>query len=177
MRFFFQSLNSLGFSFETHVLCLIAHVWLCNSMVCSPPGSLVHGDSPGKNTGVRCHVLLHWNTKAVHNVSCIRKQNNTSLFMSPFYFLHFSLSLFVGSSPPPTRNNVDFFLCHFPFLLYLSISPSFISLCLHFFCYPLFSFLLLWFSMYFPPFIYLSFYVFYCKMNIFSSNFWQCIII
>ena len=26
-------------------------------MDCSPPGSLVHGDSPGKNTGVGCHTL------------------------------------------------------------------------------------------------------------------------
>ena len=24
----------------------------------SPPGSSVHGDSPGKNTGVGCHSLL-----------------------------------------------------------------------------------------------------------------------
>ena len=27
-------------------------------MDCSPPGSSVHGDSPGKNTGVGCHALL-----------------------------------------------------------------------------------------------------------------------
>ena len=27
-------------------------------MDCSPPGYSVHGDSPGKNTGVGCHVLL-----------------------------------------------------------------------------------------------------------------------
>ena len=27
-------------------------------MDCSPTGSFVHGDSPGKNTGVGCHVLL-----------------------------------------------------------------------------------------------------------------------
>ena len=27
-------------------------------MDCSPPGSSVHGDSPGKNTGVDCHALL-----------------------------------------------------------------------------------------------------------------------
>ena len=27
-------------------------------MSCSPPGSSVHGDSPGKNTGVGCHALL-----------------------------------------------------------------------------------------------------------------------
>ena len=26
-------------------------------MDCSPPGSSVHGDSPGKNTGVGCHDL------------------------------------------------------------------------------------------------------------------------
>ena len=25
---------------------------------CSPPGSSVRGDSPGKNTGVGCHALL-----------------------------------------------------------------------------------------------------------------------
>ena len=31
---------------------------LCNPMDCSPPGSSVHGDSPGKNTGVVCHSLL-----------------------------------------------------------------------------------------------------------------------
>ena len=31
---------------------------LCNSMDCSPPGSSVHGDSPGKDTGVDCHALL-----------------------------------------------------------------------------------------------------------------------
>ena len=29
-----------------------------NPMDCSLPGSSVHGDSPGKNTGVGCHVLL-----------------------------------------------------------------------------------------------------------------------
>ena len=27
-------------------------------MACSPPGSSLHGDSPGKNTGVGCHALL-----------------------------------------------------------------------------------------------------------------------
>ena len=26
---------------------------------CSPPGSSVHGDFPGKNTGVGCHALLY----------------------------------------------------------------------------------------------------------------------
>ena len=31
---------------------------LCNPMDCSPPGSSIHGDSPGKNSRVGCHVLL-----------------------------------------------------------------------------------------------------------------------
>ena len=31
---------------------------LCDPMDCSPPGSSVHGDSPGKNTGVGCHAFL-----------------------------------------------------------------------------------------------------------------------
>ena len=31
---------------------------LCDPMDCSPPGFSVHGDFPGKNTGVGCHFLL-----------------------------------------------------------------------------------------------------------------------
>ena len=31
---------------------------LCDAVNCSPPGSSVHGDSPGKRTGVGCHALL-----------------------------------------------------------------------------------------------------------------------
>ena len=31
---------------------------LCNLMDCSPPGSSVYGNSPGKNTGVGGHALL-----------------------------------------------------------------------------------------------------------------------
>ena len=43
-----------------YVLCLVAQLCsnLCNTMDCSPPGSSVHWDSPGKNTGVSCHALL-----------------------------------------------------------------------------------------------------------------------
>ena len=42
------------------MLCLITQSYptLCDPMDCSPPGSSVHGDSPGKNTGVGCHALL-----------------------------------------------------------------------------------------------------------------------
>ena len=31
---------------------------VCNPMDYHPPGSSIHGDSPGKNTGVGCHALL-----------------------------------------------------------------------------------------------------------------------
>ena len=42
------------------MLCLAAQPCLtfCNPVDCSPPGSSVHGDSPGKNTGVGRHALL-----------------------------------------------------------------------------------------------------------------------
>ena len=77
------------------MLSCFSHVWLCNHMDCSPPGSSVHGGSPGKNTGVGCHVLLqgsfwltdqtrisyisctgtlvfyHWATKETLDVDCL----------------------------------------------------------------------------------------------------------
>ena len=42
------------------VPCLAAQLCptLCDPVDCSPPGSSIHGDSPGKNTGVGCHALL-----------------------------------------------------------------------------------------------------------------------
>ena len=42
------------------VLCLATQLCLslCDPKDCNPPGSSVHGDSPGKNTGVGCHALL-----------------------------------------------------------------------------------------------------------------------
>ena len=42
------------------MLCLVSQLspTLCNPMDYSLPGSSVHRDSPGKNTGVGCHALL-----------------------------------------------------------------------------------------------------------------------
>ena len=42
------------------MLCLVAQACptLCGPMDCSPPGSSVHGHSPGKNIGVGCYALL-----------------------------------------------------------------------------------------------------------------------
>ena len=41
-------------------VCLVAQscLTLCDPRDCSPPGSSVHRDSPGKNTRVGCHALL-----------------------------------------------------------------------------------------------------------------------
>ena len=42
------------------LLCLAAQSCLipCDPVDCSPPGSSVHGASPGKSTGLGCHALL-----------------------------------------------------------------------------------------------------------------------
>ena len=49
------------------MLCLVAQLCptFCDPMdcsparhLCSPPGTSIHGDSPGRNTGVGCHALL-----------------------------------------------------------------------------------------------------------------------
>ena len=44
---------SIFFSFSCSVVSDSATPWTV-----SPPGSSVHGDSPGKHTGVGCHILL-----------------------------------------------------------------------------------------------------------------------
>ena len=46
---------------------------LCDPVDCSPPDSSVHGDSPSKNTGVGCHVLLQgiFPTRDQTQVSCL----------------------------------------------------------------------------------------------------------
>ena len=52
---------SEGWSVVSNVLCAKSPqscLTLCNPMDCSPPCSSVHGDSPGKNTGVGSHALL-----------------------------------------------------------------------------------------------------------------------
>ena len=38
---------------------LLSCVWLCDLRGCSPPGSSVHGDSPGENTGMGRRALHH----------------------------------------------------------------------------------------------------------------------
>ena len=51
------------------MLYLAAQSWLtlCDPMDYSLPGSSVHGHSPGKNTGVGCHALLHIAVSEIKN--------------------------------------------------------------------------------------------------------------
>ena len=60
---FTESLSNAGLKglvLDTHALCLVARscLTLCDPMDCRLPDSSIHGDSPGKNTGVGCHALL-----------------------------------------------------------------------------------------------------------------------
>ena len=45
---------------QWNIVCLVTQSCstVCSLMDCSPPGSSVHGDSPGKNTGVGCHAPI-----------------------------------------------------------------------------------------------------------------------
>ena len=58
-----QPIFMVGVSFSPFPLslCALSRSVVSDSlqpMDCSPPGSSVHRDSPGKNTGVGCHALL-----------------------------------------------------------------------------------------------------------------------
>ena len=71
-----QFLNYLGVFIRS--MCM--YVWvnqscptLCDPMGCSPPGSSIHGDSPGKNTGVGYHLFFRGSSwpRDQTPVSCI----------------------------------------------------------------------------------------------------------
>ena len=49
-------------------MCLVAELCLtlCNPLYCSPTGSSVHENFPGKNTGVGCHAVLQVNFPTWH---------------------------------------------------------------------------------------------------------------
>ena len=77
---YFLWLNSIPVCVCAHTCArLVAQLCptFCDPMDCSPPGSSVHRDSPGRNTGVGCHTLLQgifptqgWNPSLL-NCRCI----------------------------------------------------------------------------------------------------------
>ena len=60
MDYFYDTCCCDGFTDVRAVLCLVAELCptLCDLMDCSPLGSSVHEDSPGKDTRVGGHALL-----------------------------------------------------------------------------------------------------------------------
>ena len=62
-------------------MCLIAQLCLtlCYPMDCSLPGSSVHGDSSGRNSGVGCHALLQriFPTQGWTQISCLAADSVT----------------------------------------------------------------------------------------------------
>ena len=89
-------------------LCLI----LCDPMDCSPPGSSVTGNSPGKNTGVGCHALFHGifptqgsNPGLVH---CRQILYHLSHQGSPRTLHWVAYPFSRGSSPPRNQTGVSY---------------------------------------------------------------------
>ena len=87
---------------------------------CSPPGSSVHGDSPGKNTEVGCHAFLH-GTLPTHRLNpgllyCRRilyhlsHQGSPCIFHSKFYFSHLCMKLCVRIPVTASQPWLFFFL-------------------------------------------------------------------
>ena len=56
--FFFSCAHFIRRAYLCVCLVTQSYLTLGDPMDCSPPGSSVRGDSPGKNTGVGCHALL-----------------------------------------------------------------------------------------------------------------------
>ena len=95
--FFFHLVSSALFFFLrpwlASFLCAYKHakslqscLILCDAMDQSPPGSAVHGDSPGKNTGVGCHALLQGDglTQALNpSLLCLLHWRADCLLLSP----------------------------------------------------------------------------------------------
>ena len=95
-------------------VCLVAQSCptLCNPIGYSPPGSLVHGNSPGKNTGVSCHALLQGifptqgsNPGLPHCRRILYQLSYQGSYTSRSYFL-----LFPMPSSLPHRSSLPFLL-------------------------------------------------------------------
>ena len=85
------------------VLSLVAQscLTLCNRMDCSPPGSSVHGDSPGKNTGVGCHLPSLYSRLAIPIFKCI---GNSSIRIE---LLPWNSPEFINRLHFPSKLNLD----------------------------------------------------------------------
>ena len=88
----------------TGCCCLVAQLCpaLCDPMDCSLPGSSVHGDSLGKNTGVGCHALLQRILPTQGSNPCLLHWQAGSLLLSHWGSLitvHYTVKLLKVSLP------------------------------------------------------------------------------
>ena len=88
-----------------HSTCMLSHVQLCSPMDSSPPGFSVHGDSPGKNTGVGCCFLLQ---------GIFPIQGWKPCLLGLLYWQTDSLPLSRQGSPTQNTAEGIFFESHFP---------------------------------------------------------------
>ena len=109
----------LGFPVLLYLQAMYLVTQLCltlwNPVDCSPPGSSVHGDSPGKNTRVGCHDLLQGiiptqGSNLHTSYICLHWQVNSLPLLSPgkpilHMVVHICKWYFLSSSHPP-------FLCY-----------------------------------------------------------------
>ena len=104
------------------VLSRFSCVQLCDPMDCSPPGSSVHGGSPGKDTGVGCHALQGifptQGSNPVSYVSCIGRRvlyhwchlGNPSVCIHVFNSPYFQ----VTTHPPTLYSSINCCSLNFP---------------------------------------------------------------
>ena len=115
------------------VQCLVAQSCpiLCDPKDCSLPGSSVHGDSPGKNTGLGCHALLVCvcvciiGVQLIYNVVLLTGVQQSELVIhisTLFFFFIFSLYRPLNIYPCASRSLLAiYFICSF---VYISIPIS-----------------------------------------------------
>ena len=68
---------------EVAQLCLT----LGDPMDCSPPGSSVHGNFPGKSTGVGCHCLLRYYLEHAFRMVFVRGTNSRILQLTGIFVI------------------------------------------------------------------------------------------
>ena len=77
--------------YVSSAVCLVAQLCLtfCDPMDYSPPGSSVHGNSLGKNTGVGCHALLQVHILTIINNAAMNIWMHISFRINVFNFFHY----------------------------------------------------------------------------------------
>ena len=93
----------------------------------SPPGSSVHGDSPGKNPGVGCHALLQeiFPTQGMNpSLLCLLRWQAGSLPLSHLGSQKFVQGLQKFGRPIPSQNQMDFLAMNF-------LHPGLCQVCLN----------------------------------------------